>query len=152
MYIFDFWSKIDGICSRQEKSIWPLLVTIQMIYDFAIVWWLLWGSGRAARQDDTWWNHLSGSSIIKLYIVFICWTTYWISIARIPDDRRQPRFTMADAVNLSLSLGHLQQIPFRKKLHHAVIHTVNYGAGTRNIADWVSDSTLATQSTVWITA
>jgi hypothetical protein len=37
MKIFDIWSKFDGIRSQQEKSIGSLLVTLRMIYDFAIV-------------------------------------------------------------------------------------------------------------------
>ena len=64
--IYDTWSKIDGVHSRQEKSIWSLLVTLGMIYDYNIMdnnrlsLWLLctllWGSGRAARHDNIIWT------------------------------------------------------------------------------------------------
>jgi hypothetical protein len=63
MKINDIWSKNDDVHSRQEKSIGPLLVKLWMNYDFVIMdnvrsslqplCTLLWGSGRAARHDDT---------------------------------------------------------------------------------------------------
>ena len=63
--IYDIWSKIDGIHSRHEKSIWSLLVELWMIYDcvnidnvrssLQLLCILFWGSGRAARQDDYIW-------------------------------------------------------------------------------------------------
>ncbi len=59
--IYDIWSKIDGVHSRQEKSIWALLEKLGMIYDYIIMdnvtsslqllYTLLRGSGRAARED-----------------------------------------------------------------------------------------------------
>ena len=56
MEIYDIWSKIDGIHSWQEKSIGSLLVKLLMICDFVTEWWLLWGSGRAARHDNIIWT------------------------------------------------------------------------------------------------
>ena len=63
--IYDIWSEIDGVHSRQEKSIWSLLVELGMIYDYVnidnvrsslqLLCTLFWGSGRAARQDDYIW-------------------------------------------------------------------------------------------------
>ena len=35
--IYDIWSKIDGVHSRQEKSIWALLEKLGMIYDYIIM-------------------------------------------------------------------------------------------------------------------
>ena len=56
MYIYVILLKIYDIHSRQEKSIRSLLVELEMICDFATVWWLLWGSGRAARHDNIIWT------------------------------------------------------------------------------------------------
>ena len=87
MEIYDIWSKMDGIHSRQEKSIGSLLVKLLMICDFVIEWWLLWGSGRAARHDpfEQPLYHYTVHCFIN------CWMPYCISCTRIVDDRRQPR-------------------------------------------------------------
>ena len=84
MKIYCFGYKIDGIHSRQEKLIWLLLVELRMICDFVTVWWLLSGSGRAARHDNIIWT-----VIVSLNRTFVLYLLHEL-LYQLNENSRQP--------------------------------------------------------------